>query len=210
MILHVRTDGDGRIVQSMEPREEYDFMFDGFFEFEFPNDFDVYKQGDYIIKNGELIYDGLYTAAYEARKLEHEIEETKNAQMNVAAAMFVKSQPLPRQEAISVCYLYDEWSPNGVKYKRGLWVRYNGDIYHIEQDHTSQETWKPDVSHSLFTRYKLAPDGIRIWEPPTHAETSFDIDEKCHYPDADGKIYVSKINGNTTIPGSDDRYWALF
>lgn len=134
-------------------------------------------------------------------------QKLKMKQMNTAVAMYVQSASLPRTEAISVSTFYDEWDGNGVSYEKDDWVLYNGDIYHVEQNHTSQADWTPDSAHSLYTRYKLAPDGIRIWEAPTNAQTAFDMDEPCHYPDADGDIYISKMNGNITVPGSDDRYW---
>lgn len=33
---------------------------------------------------------------------------------------------------------------------------------------------------------------------------AYNTGDKCTYQ---GKKYISKINGNTTIPGSDNRYW---
>lgn len=131
----------------------------------------------------------------------------KNTQLQTAAALYVRSAGFARMDAINVSTLYDDWSGGGVQYKKGQWLRYGGDLYQVESDHTSQADWKPDVSPSLYTRFRLAPDGIRIWETPTHAENAFDTGERCHYPDADGRIWVSKIDGNTTVPGSDERWW---
>lgn len=42
----------------------------------------------------------------------------------------------------------------------------------------------------------------------TDATNLFDLGEKCHYPDADGPIYVSKRNGNDSEPTKDE-WWVL-
>lgn len=136
-----------------------------------------------------------------------EREALQSSQLATAVTMYVKSASLPRVQAISVCAFYDEWSGKGVKYTKGQWLRYGDDFAYVEQDHTSQEDWTPEAAPSLYTIFKLAPDGIRIWEQPTRAENAFDTGERCHYPDADGEVWVSKIDGNTTVPGSDDRWW---
>lgn len=169
-------------------------------------DAEVYEYREYQYTTDEYLQ---MMAQQQGGGEEEETPEQKlmAKQMNSAVSLYVQSVALPRVEAISVSMFYDEWDGNGVSYKKDGWVRYNGDIYHIEQDHTSQADWTPDNAPSLYTRYKLAPDGIRIWETPTNAQTAFDMDEPCHYPNADGDIYVSKMNGNTTVPGSDDRYW---
>lgn len=169
-------------------------------------DAEVYEYREYQYTTDEYLQ---MMAQQQGGEEEEETPEQKlmAKQMNAAVSMYVQSASLPRVEAINVSMFYGEWDGNGVSYEKDDWVRYNGDIYHVEQNHTSQADWTPDNAPSLYTRYKLAPDGIRIWETPTNAQTAFDMDEPCHYPDADGNIYISKMNGNTTVPGSDDRYW---
>lgn len=130
-----------------------------------------------------------------------------SVQVETAAALFVRSAALPRAQAVSVSTLYGEWSGDGVAYSAGDWVRYGGDLYRVEQAHASQESWTPDAAPSLFTRIRLAPDGIRIWEKPTHAENSFDLGEPCHHPGADGPVWESLMDGNIVEPGTDSRYW---
>ena len=169
-------------------------------------DAEVYEYREYQYTTDEYLQ---MMAQQQGGEEEEETPEQKlmAKQMNAAVSMYVQSASLPRVEAINVSMFYGEWDGNGVSYEKDDWVRYNGDIYHVEQNHTSQADWTPDNAPSLYTRYKLAPDGIRIWEIPTNAQTAFDMNEPCHYPDADSDIYISKMNGNTTVPGSDDRYW---
>lgn len=54
----------------------------------------------------------------------------------------------------------------------------------------------------------LAPDGIRVWHMPTDATNSFALGEKAHHPGADGPVYVSQRDGNTSEPGTDE-WWTL-
>lgn len=136
------------------------------------------------------------------------VENVASPQLTSAASMYVKSAKLGHVDAISVYTLYDEWK-SGVEYKKDGYVRYDGDLYHIEQDHTSQDDWTPSDSPSLFTRYVIAPDGIRVWVTPKGSTDSFDMDEKVHYPDAEGAIYVSKRDGNTSVPGEDE-WWKVY
>lgn len=148
-----------------------------------------------------------WEAAAEQRRIEAQAAALKQSQLAVAASMYVKNLALPRVEAVAVSTLYDDWSGDGVKYEKDQWVRYRGDLYHVEQAHTSQPDWTPDAAPSLYTRIPMCPDGIRLWEPPTHAENAFDTGERCHYPDADGPVYRSTMDGNTTEPTTVGAMW---
>lgn len=176
-------------------------------ELEPPEGVDPMQLGDYVWDGSAWSYDGAASAAAEEAEMAARREALRSSQLGSAAAMYVKAVSLPRVQAISVCMLYDEWSGKGVKYDKGDWLRYGDAFVYVEQTHTSQPDWTPDAAPSLYTLFKLAQDGIRIWEPPTHAENAFDAGERCHYPGADGEVWASTIDGNTTVPGSDERWW---
>lgn len=175
---------------------------------------------DYVWDGEGWAYDGAMTSAREgaARSAQREAlrEALRESQLATAATMYVRSTPMSRVEAVSVCALYDEWSGDGVRYygpgdpdgHPQTWLRYGDDFVRVEQTHTSQPDWTPDAAPSLYTLLPLAPDGVRIWAAPTHAENAFDKGERCHHPGADGPIWVSLIDGNTTEPGSDPRWWS--
>lgn len=180
----------------------------GMIEVDLPKDFDADHPGDYVMVDGSLVNDGAQSKREASFQESCMRNETKSAQLLKFATESVSSRTdMSRAEAVDVCFLIREWPKSGVHLEVGQWVLYDGDIYRVETAHDTQPDWTPDAAPSLFTRIKLAPDGIRIWEMPTHAENSFDTDEPCHYPDADGDVYISLIPGNTTVPGSDDRYW---
>lgn len=55
---------------------------------------------------------------------------------------------------------------------------------------------------------KYIPDGgddeYKEWVQPSGAYDAYDEGDKVTH---NGKRYISKINGNTTEPGSDPRWW---
>lgn len=138
----------------------------------------------------------------------------ENAQTDPAVAavatMYVNAIELKNSEIADVRDLIKDFVA-GEEYKKGWIRRYNGKYYRMAQDinSTTSTTYQPGTgTESLYTLIDLAPDGIRIWHTVTHAEDSFTLGELCHYPDAEGPIYVSKRVGNTSVPGTD-QWWVL-
>ena len=146
-----------------------------------------------------------------ATQAEEAAEQTGTSPSVIAAsAMYVNAiSTLTNTELTDVRELIKDWEV-GVNYTKGQIRRYDGKYYRMAQDiKPSQEIYKPGQgTESLYTLIDLAPDGIRIWHQPTHAENSFAYHEKCHYPDAEGAIYVSQREGNTSVPGTDE-WWKL-
>lgn len=112
-------------------------------------------------------------------------------------------------EVAGVSTLLPEWR-EGVHYTKGEAMRHEGKVYRAAQDiPESQGIYPPgEGTESLYTLIDLAPDGIRVWHTVTDATNSFALGEKAHYPDAEGPVYVSKRNGNTSEPGTDE-WWEL-
>lgn len=134
-----------------------------------------------------------------------------------AATMYVNAVGLTNSEIGDVRDLIKDFVA-GEEYKKGWIRRYDGKYYRMAQDinSTTSTTYQPGTgtyqpgtgTESLYTLIDLAPDGIRIWHTVTNAEDSFTLGELCHYPDAEGPIYVSKRVGNTSEPGTD-AWWVL-
>lgn len=122
----------------------------------------------------------------------------------------IQAESLSDEDALKVPALYDEWSGDGVKYKKDKRLSYNGDLYKVLQNHTSQYDWTPDAAHSLFV--KIDPvtdadsDAITEW-----VEKQNGIDEgykKDQVVTLDGKYYKSKQDNNFYKPGPDT--WAAW
>lgn len=111
-------------------------------------------------------------------------------------------EDLPDSEVEELTYLYPEWKPDigvvaGQKYRR------DGVLYRVLQSHTTQADWAPENVPALFVRFR-APDEIPDWVMPTGAHDAYQIGERVRH---NGTVWTSKINANTTVPGSDPRWW---
>lgn len=109
----------------------------------------------------------------------------------------IAAQSLDDTDALDAVQLYPNWQ-SGVAYEVDLRVQYNGALYRVLQAHTSQETWTPDVSPSLFAKV-LIPDPTVIpeWEQPDSTNPYMKGDKVSH----NGKAWVSTIDNNVWEPG---------
>lgn len=154
------------------------------------------------------------TAATNAETVANEAKQAAEAagtdpQVKAAAKLFVASADLTDEQALTVSTLYDEWSGDGVAYAVDQIVRYGTALYRCEQAHTSQEGWAPDSAASLWSRIDLAGDGVEVWTQPTGAHNAYNTGDRVHYPDADGPIYTSTIDGNVWAPDAYPQGWQL-
>lgn len=111
---------------------------------------------------------------------------------------FVKLRSIVSDDvSLQVPNLYPTWKV-GVDYVTGDRVLYNDILYKVLQDHTSQETWTPDVASSLFAKV-LIPDEniIPEWEQPDSTNPYMKGDKVTH----NGKTWVSIIDNNVWEPG---------
>lgn len=128
-------------------------------------------------------------------------------QFRRAVQMFAAS--LPVDKAREVATVYPEWEPDK-SYKTGQYLTHgtdsNGDplLYKVVQDHTSQEDWDPADTPALYKCVSLTPGGYPIWSQPSGAQDAYNTGDIVSH---EGKLWRSKIDGNTTEPGTDDRWW---
>lgn len=131
-------------------------------------------------------------------------------QMRRALQKFAQS--LSAEEAMEIATVYDAWQPD-TYYAAGVYLTYGvnavGDpqLYKVVQAHTSQADWKPDKVASLYDPIGLDADGHPIWSAPTGAHDAY---AKGDIVDYNGTLYQSEIDGNTTVPGTDTRYWTVY
>lgn len=62
--------------------------------------------------------------------------------------------------AVRMTAFYPEWAKD-TTYTIGYKVQYLGKLYKVIQAHTSQETWTPDITASLYTRIDEVHDGTK-------------------------------------------------
>ena len=80
-------------------------------------------------------------------------------------------------------------------------------LYRVAQGHTSQADWLPDALPALYTPIGLTPAGYPKWAQPTGAHDAYNTGDIVDY---NGTLYKSNINGNTTVPGTDERWWSVY
>lgn len=131
-------------------------------------------------------------------------------QFRKALQMFAAS--LDDERAMEVATIYDPWNA-GKTYTVGEFVTYGengvGDpqLYKVVQAHTSQADWTPDKTASLYKAIGLDDEGYPVWSQPTGAHDAYNTGDIVDY---NGTLYKSLINGNTTVPGTDERYWTIY
>lgn len=104
---------------------------------------------------------------------------------------------LTDEDALQVPLLYRQWKPN-IKYVVNERIQHEGILYKVLITHTSQETWTPDVSPSLFARV-LIPDPTVIpdWVQPDSTNPYMTGDKVKH----NGSTWQSDVDNNAWEPG---------
>lgn len=94
--------------------------------------------------------------------------------------------------------LFDPWSGAGVEYVAGD-IRTRGvDLYRCLTAHTSQETWTPEDSPSLWVRIADPAQEWPEWVQPTGSTDAYAQGAKVSH---DGKKWTSDVDANTWEPG---------
>lgn len=103
------------------------------------------------------------------------------------------------ETALDVKDLYPEWQP-GTEYEVQDRVLRNEKLYRVEQAHTSQADWPPELTPALYT--EIAPPGeIPVWRQPTGAQDVYMTGDRVWFPEKDTDVWVSDVDNNTWQPG---------
>ncbi len=106
---------------------------------------------------------------------------------------------LDDETAITVPTAFPEWTGDGSKYKIGDRVRYNGELYKVLQEHTSQTDWTPADAPSLLALVLgVDDDEPTEWQQPD-STNAYMLGDIVLY---EGKKYMSVINNNVWSPGA--------
>lgn len=84
----------------------------------------------------------------------------------------------------------------GLQVTRKQILRFNDDLYRVNQDHTTQNDWTPDITPALYTKISL--EKYPEWVQPTGAQDAYNSGDKCSH---NGKHWVSNLDGNVWEPG---------
>lgn len=96
----------------------------------------------------------------------------------------------------------------GKKYKKDDRFRYDGKLFKVNQEHTSQEDWVPGQVSALYT--EIAPPGvIDVWKQPQGAHDAYNTGDKVHFPGENDPVYESLIDANIYSPSAYPAGWKL-
>lgn len=133
------------------------------------------------------------------------------AQIRTATSLSVRAMAtsLTDDQVAGVRSFLRDWK-EGEKFEKDEPFNHDGKTHRAAQDFTGQSQYEPggDGLESLFYEIVIAPDGIIVWQMPKGGHDCPNFGDKRHYPDADGPVYVSKRDGNTSVPGTDE-WWVL-
>lgn len=139
-------------------------------------------------------------------------EEAQYNEMAARAAAEAKHRPISESEVMSMLIkeqintlsvddatavrmtaFYPEWAKD-TAYTIGYKVQYLGKLYKVIQAHTSQETWTPDITASLYTRIDEVHDGTKYDAIPYEGNMSL---YNGKYYSQDGVTYLcNRDTGN--------------
>lgn len=96
------------------------------------------------------------------------------------------------------------WDGNSKAYKKDDRVTYNGTLYKVLQDHTSQSTWTPEGAPSFFAKVLTSTTGEpQEWEQPDSTNPYMKGDKVIY----NGKTYESLIDNNVWSPDAYPAGW---
>ena len=122
---------------------------------------------------------------------------TREEAQKIIEALVTLRESASDADALNAVALYPAWR-EGVTYTIGQRMRYDGTLYRVLQDHTSQADWTPDAAPSLFAKV-LIPEAETIleWEQPDSTNPYMQGDKVTH----NSKTWISDIDGNVWEPG---------
>lgn len=121
-----------------------------------------------------------------------------------ATRKLVRVDELTADELFEMIDLYPSHEI-GKSYVVGDVFKYEGKLYKVVQEHTSQDDWLPSANLALYLN--LMPDNvIPEWVQPTGSHDAYNIGDKVIF---EGVLYESLIDGNTWSPTDYPTGWKL-
>ena len=128
-----------------------------------------------------------------------------NTMYNVA---LISAMSFTDEQALEVKDIYPEYQVDHA-YKQGDFFTHEGELYKVNQAHTSASQWEPGSvgTESLYTHLTLNEDGYPIWKQPTGAHDAYNKGDIVEY---NGELYKSLIDGNAYSPDTYPAGWEKY
>ena len=112
-------------------------------------------------------------------------------------AILLASESLSDEIASTVPDLFEGWETD-TAYEVGDRRKFNGTLYKCLTAHTSQSTWTPDVSPSLWVRTDDPGEEWPEWVQPLGSTDAYPAGAKVSH---NGKHWISQVDANIWEPG---------
>ena len=129
-------------------------------------------------------------------RLEKAREFRKRIDANLQATRkLIRVDELSESELLDMIDLYESYQVDKL-YKVDDIFNYEGQLYKVIQEHTSQEDWVPSKLPALYL--SMMPENvIPEWVQPTGGHDAYKKGDKVIF---EGKVYESLIDNNTWSP----------
>lgn len=197
--ITVNDDGDiGCISNAYVAMDDYKTI-----QVDIEDDINYERLSGYKYADGQIIFDeNKYSKFIIEQEHFNAINECKEVQNKLIARSVM--QMATDDEAYSMRYLYPTWESNSINYNKDERLMYNDKFYKVLSNHTSQESWTPDVSSSLFVEIANPSVEYPEWKQPISAETSYMSGDKVTFK---GKKYISLMDYNAYSPEAYPQGW---
>lgn len=102
------------------------------------------------------------------------------------------------EQALNAVALYPSWKEQ-IDYSVGDRIKHDNILYKVLTAHTSQATWTPDISPSLFAKVLIPdPEVIPEWVQPDSTNPYMIGDKVIH----NGSTWISTVDNNVWEPGA--------
>ena len=157
---------------------------------------------EYVVITGYEESEEEIIVVYEVRQIQKTREQLVQDDRERCLQMFAET--LTDEQALQVPLVFNEFKI-GVLYKVGTRILYNDVLYKVLTEHTSQETWTPDVAPSLFAKVlnETLDGSIPEWEQPDSTNGYMKGDKVMF----EGKTYESLIDNNIWSPLDNPTGW---
>ena len=119
-----------------------------------------------------------------------------------ATRKLIRVDELSEEELLDIIDLYENYYTYH-NYEVGEIFQYEGKLYKVIQEHTSQDDWIPSELPALYLN--IMPNSvIPEWVQPTGSHNAYNIGDKVIF---NGVVYESIIDGNTWSPVDYPQGW---
>ncbi len=122
------------------------------------------------------------------------LEEARRLRQLIEA---MAEESLDDETALDNINVFPSWKV-GVLYEKDFRLKYDGILYKVLQNHTSQADWTPDVAYSLYVNIADPHIEWPEWVQPLGSQDAYPLGAKVSHLD---KHWISIVDANVWEPG---------